>query len=90
MPKKATKKPHAKQVALPLPPPAKVTRPAQLHFNQEVTLKSDPTFRGYVFGLRPDGSEYMVSIKTPGRTGKRGCKFFKVADVVAYVEGGRR
>jgi len=71
-----------KQAALPLPkqpPPAPVVK---LQFNQAVTLKSDKSFLGYVFSQLPDGSEYLVSIKEPGRTGLRGCKFFKVSNVI--------
>lgn len=79
MPKK---KSYSKQFALPLPAPAKIERPTQLAFNQLVTLHSDTTFRGHVFGKMPDGTEYIISIKEPGKTGKRGCKFFPAKDVV--------
>jgi len=77
-----------KQPSLPLPAPAKITRADQLHFNQEVTLKSDKLFRGFVFAEAANsehGLEYFISIKDPGRTGKRGCKAFPAADVVAVT-----
>jgi len=79
---------YSKQPSLPLPAPAKVTRAGQLHFNQLVTLKSDKAFRGHVFARAASterGPEYFISIKEPGRTGKRGCKAFPVDDVVAVT-----
>jgi hypothetical protein len=88
MAKKTKSKAHSRQPTLPLPAPAKVTRADKLHFNQLVTLKSDKTFRGHVFARAASterGPEYFISIKEPGRTGKRGCKAFPVDDVIAVT-----
>lgn len=43
----------------------------KFQFNQEMTLKSDPDFRGFVFGQLPDGSEIVVTIKEPGKLSKQ-------------------
>jgi len=85
------KKKVSPQLELPVAP-VMVTRREHLVFNQLVTLRNDKKFRGHVFGKMntPErGLEYAISITEPGRTGKRGCKFFPADEVIpATAKGG--
>jgi len=80
--KRKVSKLKSKMVVLPVPKPKQSAPAVKLQFNQSVTLRSDRSFLGHVFAKMPDGTEYMISIKNPGNTGKRGCKFFPARDVI--------
>lgn len=55
--------------------------------NMAVSLRDDPDFLGYIVGAMRDKDNEptgmaMISISNPGKTGKRGCKPFPIADLV--------